>query len=74
MSVVAHPLQLFKKKGGDVIVLDKDFTDVISRVFDDCREKEKERIENEEKKKGEDKNDTIKCEYDYKFWFMDILS
>lgn len=50
-------------------MLDKDFTDVISRVFDDCREKEKERIENEEKGKGEDKdkNDTIKCEYNYKF-------
>lgn len=48
-------------------MLDKDFTDVISRVFDDCREKE--RIENEEKGKGEDKdkNDTIKCEYNYKF-------
>lgn len=48
-------------------MLDKDFTDVISRVFDNCREKEKERIENEEKKKGEDGNETIKCDYDYKF-------
>lgn len=55
-------------------MLDKDFTDVISRVFDNCREKEKERIENEEKEKGEDGNETIKCDYDYKFWFMDILS
>lgn len=46
-------------------MLDKEFTDVISRVFDDCREKE--RIENEEKEKGEDKNETIKREYNYEF-------
>lgn len=48
-------------------MLDKEFTDVISRVFDDCREKEKEHIENEEKEKGEDKNETIKREYNYEF-------
>lgn len=65
MSVVAHPLRLFKRRRCNV--LDKEFTDVISRVIDDCREKEKERIENEEKEKGEDKNETIKREYNYEF-------